>query len=54
MWLPAVPAAQLAVLLLAVAGAAALIGLQGNGAGFLGVFPAVCLAAFVYRPASAP
>ena len=48
MWLPPPsPAAQLAVLLLAVAGAAALIGLQGNGAGFLGVFPAVCLAAFV-------
>ena len=40
------PAVQLAVLLLAVAGAAALIGLQGNGAAFLGVFPALCLAAF--------
>ena len=39
-------AVQVAVLLLAVAGAAALIGLQGNGAAFLGVFPAVCLAAF--------
>jgi signal transduction histidine kinase len=37
----------MAVLLLAVAGAAALIGLQGNGAAFLGVFPALCLAAFV-------
>jgi signal transduction histidine kinase len=48
MWLtPPSPAVQLAVLLLAVAGAAALIGLQGNGAGFLGVFPAVCLAGFV-------
>jgi signal transduction histidine kinase len=35
----------MAVLLLAVAGAAALIGLQGNGAAFLGVFPALCLAA---------
>ena len=41
------PAVQMAVLLLAVAGAAALIGLQGNGAAFLGVFPALCLAAFV-------
>ena len=40
------PAVQMAVLLLAVAGAAALIGLQGNGAAFLGVFPALCLAAF--------
>jgi signal transduction histidine kinase len=38
---------QLAVLLLAVAGAAALIGWQGNGAAFLGVFPAVCMAALV-------
>ncbi len=41
------PGVQMAVLLLAVAGAAALIGLQGNGAAFLGVFPALCLAAFV-------
>ena len=41
------PAVQMAVLLLAVAGAAALIGLQANGAAFLGVFPALCLAAFV-------
>ena len=41
------PAVQVAVLLLAVAGAAALIGLQSNGAAFLGVFPALCLAAFV-------
>jgi signal transduction histidine kinase len=41
------PAVQLAVLLLAVASAAALVGLQGNGAAFLGVFPALCLAAFV-------
>jgi signal transduction histidine kinase len=40
-------AVQLAVLLMAVAGAAALIGLQGNGAAFLGVFPAVCMAALV-------
>ena len=38
-------AVQVAVLLLAVAGAAALIGLQGNGVAFLGVFPAVCIAA---------
>ena len=38
-------AVQLAVLLMAVVGAAALIGLQGNGAAFLGVFPAVCMAA---------
>ena len=41
------PAVQMAVLLAAVAGAAALIGLQANGAAFLGVFPALCLAAFV-------
>jgi signal transduction histidine kinase len=41
------PAVQVAVLLLAVAGAAALIALQGNGAAFLGVFPALCLAALV-------
>ena len=48
MWLPqARPAMQLAVLLAAVASAAALIGLQGNSAAFLGVFPAVCLAALV-------
>ena len=40
-------AVQLAVLLAAVISAAALIGLQGNGAAFLGVFPAVCLAALV-------
>jgi hypothetical protein len=39
------PAVQMAVLLLAVAGAVALVGLQGNDAAFLGVFPAVCLAA---------
>ena len=38
---------QLAVLVIAVASAAALIGLQGNDAAFLGVFPAVCLAALV-------
>ena len=38
-------AVQLAVLLMAVVSAAALIGLQGNGAAFLGVFPAVCMAA---------
>ena len=38
---------QLPVLLVAVVSAAALIGLQGNGAGFLGVFPAVCLAALI-------
>jgi signal transduction histidine kinase len=41
------PAVQMAALLLAVAGAGALIGLQANGAAFLGVFPALCLAAFV-------
>ena len=40
-------AVQLAVLVIAVASAAALIGLQGNSAAFLGVFPAVCLAALV-------
>ena len=48
MWLiEAGPAVQLAVLLAAVISAAALITLQGNGAAFLGVFPAVCLAALV-------
>jgi signal transduction histidine kinase len=48
MWLTqAGPAGQLAVLLVAVVSAATLIGLQGNGAAFLGVFPAVCLAALV-------
>jgi signal transduction histidine kinase len=48
MWLTqAGSAVQLAVLLVAVVSAAALIGLQGNGAAFLGVFPAVCLAALV-------
>ena len=48
MWLTqAGSAAQLAVLLVAVVSAAALIGLQGNSAAFLGVFPAVCLAALV-------
>ena len=41
------PTVQLPVLLVAVVSAAALIGLQGNGAGFLGVFPAVCLAALI-------
>ena len=30
--------------------AAALIGLQGNGAAFLGVFPAVCMAALALPP----
>ena len=40
-------ALQLAVLLLAVVSAAALIGWQGNGAAFLGIFPAVCMAALV-------
>ena len=39
------PATQLAALLIAVVSAAALIGVQGNGAAFLGVFPAVCMAA---------
>jgi signal transduction histidine kinase len=48
MWLTqAGSAVQLAVLVVAVVSAAALIGLQGNGAAFLGVFPAVCLAALV-------
>lgn len=48
MWLTqAGSAVQLAVLLVAVVSAPALIGLQGNGAAFLGVFPAVCLAALV-------
>ena len=41
------PTVQLAELLAAVGGAAALIGLQGNGAAFLGVFPAVGIAALV-------
>jgi signal transduction histidine kinase len=46
MWLTrAGSAVQVAVLLMAVVSAAALIGLQGNGAAFLGVFPAVCMAA---------
>jgi signal transduction histidine kinase len=40
-------ALQPAVLLVAVVSAAALIDLQGNSAAFLGVFPAVCLAALV-------
>jgi signal transduction histidine kinase len=40
-------AVQLTVLLMAVVSAAALTGLQGNGAAFLGVFPAVCMAALV-------
>ena len=48
------PAVQMAVLLVAVARAAALVGLQANGAGFLGVFPALCLAAFSCLFASAP
>ncbi len=39
------PAAQLAVLLVAVVSAAALVGLQANGAAFVGVFPAVSVAA---------
>jgi len=48
MWLtPPQPAVLLVLLLLAVAGAASLIGLQANGAAFLGVFPAICLAALV-------
>jgi signal transduction histidine kinase len=48
MWLTqAGSAVQLAVLVMAVVSAAALIGLQGNDAAFLGVFPAVCLAALV-------
>jgi len=48
MWLTqAGSAVQLAVLLVAVVSAATLIGLQGNSAAFLGVFPAICLAALV-------
>jgi signal transduction histidine kinase len=48
MWLTqALPAVQLAVLLAAVVSAAALVGLQANSAGFLGVFPAVSLAALI-------
>jgi len=48
MWLTqAKPAVQLPVLLVAVVSAAALIGLQANGAAFLGVFPAVGLAALI-------
>ena len=48
MWLTqAGSGVQLAVLVIAVVSAAALIGLQGNGAAFLGVFPAVCMAALV-------
>jgi signal transduction histidine kinase len=46
MWLTrARPAVQLAALLITVISAATLIGLQGNSAAFLGVFPAVCMAA---------
>jgi signal transduction histidine kinase len=41
------PAVQLAVPLLAVASAATLVGLQANGAAFLGVFPALGYAALV-------
>jgi len=41
------PAVQLAVPLLAVASAATLVGLQANGAVFLGVFPALGFAALV-------
>ena len=48
MWLAgAGPAVQLTVLLAAVASAAALVGLQANSAAFLGVFPAVSLAALI-------
>jgi len=48
MWLTqAGSGVQRAVLVIAVVSAAALIGLQGNSAAFLGVFPAVCLAALV-------
>ena len=42
---PGTAGTQLAALLIAVISAAALIGVQGNGAAFLGVFPAVCMAA---------
>jgi signal transduction histidine kinase len=41
------PAVQLVVPLVAVASAAALVGLQANNAGFLGVFPALGFAALV-------
>ena len=48
MWLPEPGrAVRLAMLLIAVASPAVLIGLQGNGAGFLGVFPPIALAALV-------
>jgi signal transduction histidine kinase len=48
MWLTqASPAMRLPLLLLAVVSAAALIALQANGAAFLGVFPAVGLAALI-------
>ena len=48
MWLRLAAAViQLTVLLIAVVSAAVLIGLQGNNAAFLGVFPAVCMAALV-------
>jgi signal transduction histidine kinase len=50
-WLARAGSAMLlAVLLIAVVSAAALIGLQGNGAAFLGVFPAVCMAALALPP----
>ena len=46
MWLPQLrPAVLLATLLIAVGGAAALVGVQGNRAAFLGVFPAIGMAA---------
>jgi signal transduction histidine kinase len=48
MWLTqARPAVQLTVALVAVAAAAALVGVQGNNAAFLGVFPALGYAALV-------
>jgi signal transduction histidine kinase len=48
MWLYlAPPAVQLIVALVAVASAAALVGLQANYAAFLGVFPELCFAAMV-------
>ena len=50
-WLTRAGSAMLLpVLLIAVVSAAALIGLQGNGAAFLGVFPAVCMAALALPP----
>ena len=50
--LPAAPKVQLPTVVLVVLAAATLVGLQPNGPGFLGVFPAVSAAALRLRPRS--